>query len=61
MNSSENTLPDTKPDIGADTTPDLGASQEDDQQSDPARRAGEAGGWTDEGGATPDGPAAADD
>ncbi len=55
--SSQNPLPDTQPDIGTDTKPDLDLPSQEDQESDPAHRAGEADGWTGEGGATPDGPA----
>ncbi|WP_248581709.1 hypothetical protein [Nocardioides sp. InS609-2] len=51
----------TVPDIGADTEPDLRVDLENDEDSDPARHADESEGWTDEGGATPTGPATADD
>ncbi len=59
--SLDGTGPDTEPDLGIDTEPDLMAGEDEDTESDPARDTGQDEGWTDEGGATPSGPATADD
>lgn len=53
-----------EPDLGPDTEPDLGPDTEPlvapDTDDDPARST-EDEGWTDEGGATPSGPATTTD